>query len=279
MFSKFTTIRNSVASIVADISSRTVALTAAILFLGSTSASLAATYDFLTCTSTGTATSQFQSTNGNGVINVTDTFPNGGAGGADNINTAIFPSSFPTLFPGSGLVQSHLAQTVYNHTSIIKFDMTGYALSSSTMFGIWNITDEVTPPPGGPPVYQVQLIDAGNNQVAPSTFTLWGNEDNATQVAGRSQLLMNTATGDLSPGTAINPNGTHTDAAFWYNIPTTTKQIIVYGNLPPLNNIGDGVGYYFAEVHVREPSAVAFLGVGTLGLLSRRRARAKSSAV
>lgn len=271
MFSKLTTILNSIPSVMTGPSGGRRALAAAIVFLGSASASLAVNYDFLPVSVTGAASSKFQSVNGNGVINVTDAFSSGGAGAQDNVNTAIFPSSFPTLFPGSGQVQGHLAQTVYNHTSVITFDLTGYTLSSNTVFGIWNITDEVRPPAGGPAVYNVQLIDASNTQVPPSTFTLLGNEDNATQVAGHTQLLMNTATGDLSPGAVINSGGTHTDAAFWYNIPTTTKKIIVYGNLPPLNTIGDGVGYYFAEVHVPEPASIGLVGSSALLLFRRRR--------
>jgi hypothetical protein len=243
----------------------------AMTILGLAGQSTASVYNFLTCTSTGTSTSQFQSVNGNGngVINVTDAFSSGGAGGADNVNTAIFPSSFPVLFPGTGQVQGHLAQTIYNHTSTVTFDLTGYTLSASTMFGIWNITDEVSPPVGGNAVYNLQLMDAGNNLVSPTTFILDGNEDDIGQVAGHTQLLMNTATGDLSFGSVINNAGTHTDAAFWYNIPTTTKEIIVTGNLPPLNNIGDGVGYYFAEVAVPEPSSITLLSGLSVMLLRR----------
>src|SRR5450432_890576 len=242
-----------------------------IVVLGVTSASRAVSYNFLTVASTGTSTSQFTSGNGNGVINVSDTFSSGGAGGADNINTAIFPSQFTTLFPGTGQVQRHLAQTIYNHTSVVTFDLTGYALTTSTVFGIWNITDEVSPPVGGNPVYRVQLIDSSNNPQVPSTFNLIGNQDNQTQVSGKHQLVMNTSTGEISPGALINSGGTHTDAAFWDNIPVGTKQIIVYGDLPPLNTIGDGVGYYFAEV-VPEPASLGLLGIATL-LMSRRRSR------
>ena len=247
---------------------QSIVLATAIAFLGSTSASLATTYDFLTVASTGTATSQFTSQNGNGVINVSHVFSLGGAGGSDNINTAIFPSAFPTLFPGTGQVQGHLAQTVYNETSVVTFDLTNYALSPSTVFGIWNTTDEVALP-----AYRVELIDSLNNPVAPTTFNLIGNEDNQPQVAGRHQLVMNTLTGDLLTGALLNANGTHTDAAFWDNIPAGTKQIIVYGNLPSLNNIGDGVGYYFAEVP--EPSSFVLCGLGlfTLGMYGIRRRR------
>jgi hypothetical protein len=239
---------------------------------GWTSLARAVQYNFLPCATTGAATSKYTSLNLNGVINVTDTFSPGGAGGADNNNALIFPSQFTTLFPGTGQVQGHLAQTVYNHTSQVTFDLTAYTLSSSTVFGIWNTTDEVTAPPGGPPVYQVQLLDAANNLKPPITFNLIGNQDNTTQVAGRHQLLMNLSTGEITFGALLNAGGTHTDAAFWDNIPLGTKEIIVNGNLPPLNNIGDGVGYYFAEVAIPEPaSGVAKLSVATLWSLRRRR--------
>jgi hypothetical protein len=240
-----------------------------ILVLAVTSLGRAAVYDFLPVTSTGPSTSQFVSGNGNGVINVSHTFSSGGAGVDDNNNPAINPSQFTTLFPGTGLVQGHVAQTVYNHTSVVTFDLTGYALSTSTVFGIWNISDEVSPPVGGNPVYRVELIDSSNTAQMPSTFNLIGNQDNQTQVSGRHQLDLNTSTGELSWGALINAGGVHTDAAFWDNIPVGTKKIIVYGDLPALNLIGDGVGYYFAEV-VPEPGSVALLGVAGIGLLRRR---------
>lgn len=267
-----------VASAMTGTSSRRLALAMAIVFLGSTSASLAATYDFLTVTGNGiggnSATSQFTSSNGNGFINVTHLFSSGGAGGADNNNTLIFPSQFTTVFPGTGQVQGHLAQTVYNHTSVVTFDLTNYNLSTSTIFGMWNTTDEVTPPVGGAPVYQIQLIDSSNVQVNPTTFNVYGKQDNQTQVAGKHEMDMNPATGEITPGLLINAGGIHTSATFWDNIPTGTKQIIVYGDLPPLNNIGDGVGYYFAEV-VPEPSSfvLSALGLLSLGMFTRRRRR------
>ncbi|WP_428306769.1 PEP-CTERM sorting domain-containing protein [Lacipirellula sp.] len=226
----------------------------------------AVSYQFLNVTSTGATTSQFTSANGNGVINVSQVFSAGGAGPLNNVNTAIFPSEFTTLFPGTGQVQGHLAQTNSNSTSVISFDLTGYNLSASTVFGIWNILNDVVTP-----VYDVKLIDAVNAIQPPSTFNLIGNQDNQTQVAGANNLVLNTATGVLSVGALINNSGTHTNAAFWNNIPLGTKQINVYGNLP-VNVGGDGVGYYFAEV-VPEPSSatIALVAIGMTGLIVRKR--------
>lgn len=270
MFAKPATMIRKTNSVVTGAASRRIALALSIVLLGSTSDSMGALYDFLTVASTGTASSQFTSQNGNGVINVRHVFSAGGAGAQDNNNAAIFPSQFTTLFPGTGQVQGNLAQTVYDHTSVVTFDLTGYNLSTSTIFGIWNTTDEVT---GPPPVYQVQLIDASNTQVNPTTFNLFGNQDNQGQplVTGRHELTMDTATGIITPGVAIGGN-THTDAAFWDNIPPTTKQIIVYGDLPALNLIGDGVGYYFAEV-IPEPNALVLFSLGIMSMIGFRRSR------
>jgi hypothetical protein len=66
------------------------------------------------------------------------------------------------------------------------------------------------------------------------------------------------------------------DAAFWkMNVPAGTTQIRVYGNLDPLNLIGDGVGYYFAEVAIPEPTSIALCGLGlfSLGAVGRGRTR------
>jgi hypothetical protein len=233
------------------------ALTMALVFWGATNVARAVTYDFLTVASTGVASSQFTSPNGNGVINVSHVFSPGGAALLDNDNLAIFPSKFEVLFPGSGLVQGHLFQQNISSTSVVTFDLTGYTLSATTVFGIWNTNDETAP------LYRVELIDASNTAQVPATFNLIGNQDNETQVPGRSQLVMDTSTGNLLLGGVINPLGTHTDAAFWDNIPAGTKQIIVYGDLPALSS-GDGIGYYFAELP--EPSTLVLGVFGFVGL-------------
>ena len=83
------------------------------------------------------------------------------------------------LVPGAGIVQGHLAQTVYGppggvHTSDITFDFAGYTLTPNTVFGIWNTTTQLAQPV----TYKVTVIDGGNNPQTPSTFNLIGNQDN-----------------------------------------------------------------------------------------------------
>ena len=224
----------------------------------------AASYDFLTVTTTGAQSSQFNSLNGNGVITVSDIWTSGSPAGLENANSAIFPSQFETLFPGSGQVQGHLYQTNTNSSSTMTFDLTGYNLNSTTVFGIWNIIDESLDV-----VYNIQLRDSGNNLVSPTTFNLIGNQDNETQVAGRTQLVLDTATGNLQIGALINPSGTHTNAAFFDNIPIGTKQIIITSNIGNLST-GDGVGLYFAEVHpVPEPSSIILACFGLAAVFCR----------
>lgn len=252
------------------------------LVLGWTQLTLGAPYDFLSVSGNNVAgngaSTTFTSNNSNGVITVTHNFSSPAAVGyGDNNNALIYPSQFTTLFPGTGLVQGHLAMTVYGdpnspqpggniNTSTVVFNLTGYTGNLSTLvFGIWNTTDEVTLP-----VYDVKIKDAGNNIVAP-TFNLIGNQDNQTQVAGSHMMQMD-AFGNITAPTPLG-GSTHTDAIFFDNIPFGTQEIIVTANLPQLNLIGDGVGYYFAEP-IPEASSLILSALGAMGgvaLFLRRR--------
>lgn len=255
-----------------------IAIAAAVVLSAVASTSRAAVYpgyQFLPLTNfSGTGNSTFAQFSGNnGNITVSHLFSQGGAGTADNQNFIVGfnPSQFTNTFPGTGLVQGHLAQTVYNHTSQVEFNLINYNITPNTVFGMWNTTDEVIAPVGGNPVYRVQLVIA-NTLTNPSMLSYMGNQDNQTQVQGRHSLVM-APNGDITAGGTINGGiGTHTDAAFWRNIPTGTQKIIVYGDLPPLNNIGDGVGYYFAEL-VPEPTSFVLLTLGffTFGATCRQR--------
>jgi len=256
-----------------------VALTACCFGIGATAH--ASPYDFLTVTGNNTsgngAYSQFNSVNGNGWIGVTHAFSApGGVGPYDNINTAI-NSQFPNLFPGNGPVQGHLAMTVYGYQSVVTFNMQNYTVSpTGTIFGLWNITDEVSWPsgPGGPPrpVYRMELLDSVNGVTTPSMLLPFGtgNDQNALDVQGRHNLDFNPATGELYPGASI-PGSVHTNAAFFYNIPSTTLEIRIYADLPTLNLIGDGVGYYFAEPHIPAPAPAGLAALAAMGALRRRR--------
>jgi hypothetical protein len=264
-----------------------------VAFSGWSIAAQAVQYDFLSVSGNNlpgnAASTTFTSNNSNGVITVSHVFSSPAAVGyADNNNALIFPSQFTTLFPGTGQVQGHLAMTVYGdannplpggniYTSQVIFTLTGYTGSlPDLMFGLWNTTDEVPLP-----AYNIQLLDTNSKLVPPTTLQVFGNQDNQTQVAGRHSMQLNTLTGDITAPTLINAGGVHTDAMFLYKIPTGTQQIIVTGNLPPLNNIGDGVGYYFAEV-VPEPSSVVMAAIGGIALvwagLRRCRGRARRKA-
>jgi hypothetical protein len=271
MFFKTTTSIDCIASLKTTKWARRLALATAIVFFGSTTASMAA-YSFLPITSSfgnGNLTfAQFTSSNLNGIITVSHSFSAGGNGPDDNNNALIFPSNYSAIpgFAGTGNVQGHLAQTLYGNTSKVTFNMLGYNITPSTVFGMWNTTDEVAQP-----AYRIELINSVGNPVPPTTFTTFGTGDNlgAAGVLGRHQMVLNPATGDISAGATINGGvGIHTNALFWNNIPTGTMAINVYGNLGPIpgNNQGDGVGYYFAELVIPEPTSFVLIALGVFSL-------------
>jgi hypothetical protein len=279
MFSKPTTMINLVASVVRGTSSRRLALALAIVFLGSTCDLPAQDYEFLTVSGNGIggdlAFSQFDSQCNNGFIRVSHHFSPGGQGLQDNLNALISPSAFPNVFPNSGnQIQGHLAQTLYGATSLVTFGLSGYNLKPTTVFGMWNSTTEANQPQ-----YRIELL-VNNNAVVP-TFNQIGTDDNtgAAGVPGENQMVFNSITGEISYGAQINGgNGTHTNALFWDNIPAGTTEIRVYGNLqPPVsgNPYGDGVGYYFAEICIPEPTSFVLcaLGLFSLGMFGRGRKR------
>lgn len=236
--------------------------------LAASTAARAVTYDFIPVVPITVDLSQFNSAHGNGYIPAVHAFDSGGRGPQDNLN-AFATGGFTPLFPSASSVPGHLVQTNYGHSSTVTFDLTGYTGALNTLaFGIWNTSDEVVAPVGGPPVYQISLVNSAGVTTAPTTFNLLGNVDNSAQL-GRHHLVMNPATGEITFGGPAVSGGVHTDAAFWDNIPAGTKKIIVTANLPALSS-ADGVGYYFAEV-VPEPTSLAALGASTLMLGRRRR--------
>lgn len=269
MFFKTTASIGCIASLTTAIWSRRFALLTVIILLASTPASMAA-YTFLPVTlSSGSGNLTFaQFTGSNGFITVSHSFSAGGAGPDDNNNALLFPSNYSAIpgFSGTGNVQGHLAQTLYGNTSVVTFNMLGYSITPNTVFGMWNTTDEVAQP-----AYRLELTIA-NTPGPPTTFSPpFGTGDNlgAGQTLGRHQMVLNPATGDISFGAVINGGaGIHTNALFWDKIPTGTQLIKVYGNLGPLagNNQGDGVGYYFAELAVPEPTSFVLIALGIFSL-------------
>ena len=125
------------------------------------------------------------------------------------------------------------------------------------------------------PVYNVQLMDASNAIVSPSTVNILGNDDN-TGTTGVPRLASDAYFTPCRrhhvPNTILNNSGVHTDALFFNRLPLGTQEIIVTATLPALNNLGDGVGYYFAEP-VPEPAAFVLGGLGAMGIWIAKRRR------
>jgi hypothetical protein len=273
---------------------RRLELLALAVVCGWTSNVLAAPYMFMSVSGTsvpgnGTTVSTFTSGLKNGIITVdhNSTTPNslGNWGTQDNINSAIIPSVFATLFPGSGNVDGHLAQSMYGDPSTpvgapgpipnvttVTFNLntyTGYL--PDLVFGLWNTTIEV-----GQPVYNIQIKDSASAIVSPSTVSYFGNDDNTGGggVLGYHQMLFTPSSGDITFSNALlnGGSGVHTDALFFKGLPLGTQEIIVTATLPALNNLGDGVGYYFAEP-VPEPSSFVLAAMGLVSLYVFRHRR------
>jgi hypothetical protein len=179
------------------------ALACATSLFVATNSSLAAQYKFLTVQANvnGPDTSQFNSLNNNGYIDVTHVHSAGGAAAFDNVNTAI-TNNFSNLFTGTNNVDGHLAQTHYNSQLEVHFNLANYNIKPSTVFGMWNTSDEVSWPPTGPggqapPVYTLKLM-INNNIVPPTTFDLIGKQDNQADVQAHTELMMD-------PNTAFSP--------------------------------------------------------------------------
>ena len=190
-------------------------------------------YDFLPVTIPGTG-GKFTSPNGNGFITAQT------AGGPFmGLNNTAYSSKFPNLFPASGVVQGYLAQADINAFYTVTFDLSNYALSPSTVFGIWNITEETD-------LYKVEVFTCANTPVAPPFppyFNFMGWDDDALSGnIGWYHMTLNPTTGFLSTA-PFQASGLDCDAAFWNNLPPNACKIVVTGRLGP----ADGVVFYFAE--------------------------------
>jgi hypothetical protein len=190
-------------------------------------------YDFLPVTIPGTG-GKFTSPNGNGFITVQT------AGGPFlGLNNTVYSSQFPNLFAPSGTVQGYLAQADNNAFYTVTFNLSNYALSPSTVFGIWNITEETD-------LYKVEVFDCANTLIAPPFppyFNFMGWDDDALSGnIGWYHMTLNPSTGFLSTAPFL-ASGIDCDAAFWNNLPPNACKIVVTGRLGP----ADGVVFYFAE--------------------------------
>ena len=190
-------------------------------------------YDFLPVTITGPG-ARFTSPNGNGFITVTNT-----GGPFLSYNNTVWSSKFTNLFLASGTVQGWIAQADNNATYTNTFYLSNYtALTSDTVFGIWNMTEETN-------TYSIKTF-AGSTQNEPVfTWNLMGYDDDALAGnIGWMHIVLNAGSGDISM-VPFAPQNTDSDAAFWTNIPPATTRIVVTGRLGAAN--ADGVVFYFAE--------------------------------
>ena len=157
------------------------------------------------------------------------------------MNNSAYGSQFPVLFGASGIVTGYVAQAQQGATYSVTFDLSAYALTPGTVFGIWNTTEETD-------TYKIQVYDCSSNLIAPpfpaGTFSFLGwDDDSLSGNIGWYHLTLNPTTGLLATTPFTTPN-TDCDAAFWTNLPPNACRIVVTGNSIP---DADGVVFYFAE--------------------------------
>jgi hypothetical protein len=208
-------------------------LAAVVLAAGSAHAIV---YDFLPVTITSFNSGYFTSSNGNGIITVTNT-----GGPWESLNSTVYVSAFTNLFPANVPVQGWLSQVanlaVYTNT----FYLDNYTLTSNTVFGIWNITEETN-------TYHLQLFDKNNTLISPPfNWNFIGYDDNIwppdVNIAWY-HMNLNNGDGYFYPF-KYKTNGIDCDGAFWNKIPTNTARIVFTGVMNTTNH--DGVAFYFAE--------------------------------
>ncbi|HTY87816.1 MAG TPA: HYR domain-containing protein [Candidatus Acidoferrum sp.] len=196
-------------------------------------------YDFLPVTITSTNTATFTSQNGNGYILASTAVNN--PTNALSPNNSVANSQFTNLFLPSGVVQGWLTRYENNSFYTNTFVLTNYLLTTNTIFGVWNMTEESN-------TYAFKAYDINNALISPPfTWNLFGYDDNVYPPdvnIGWVHLVLNPATGIISTN-IFKPSGTDSDGAFWNNIPTNTAKIVIQGALPPAGR--DGVVFYFAE--------------------------------
>jgi HYR domain len=196
----------------------------------------AVVYDFLPVTITSFNSGYFTSSNGNGIITVTNT-----GGPFESLNSTVYVSAFTNLFPANVPVQGWLSQVanlaVYTNT----FYLDNYTLTSNTVFGMWNITEETN-------TYHLQLFDKNNTLLSPPfNWNFIGYDDNIwppdVNIAWY-HMNLNNGDGYFYPF-KYKTNGIDCDGAFWNKIPTNTARIVFTGVMNTTNH--DGVAFYFAE--------------------------------